>query len=73
MTRAEIQMRVDRQEHAERVAGIDWHAYRKCPTCLRPMGAACVSLSGLVVAGRPDGVEVQLEHAHVARRRRRGR
>jgi hypothetical protein len=58
---------------AERVAAVVWDDYRQCPTCRRPTGSACVSQSGRVVLGRPDGVETELEHPHVARRRRAGR
>jgi len=64
---------VERQVHAAAVAAVAWDDYRKCPTCLRPMGVACVSLSGYISGGRPDGVEQLLEHPHVARRRRSGR
>jgi hypothetical protein len=57
--------------HAARVADVD--GYQLCGTCRRPSGRPCVSRSGHVVDGRPDGVENELEHAHAARKRRKGR
>ena len=73
MTAAELERIVARQEHAEAVAAVAWDDYRKCRTCLRETGRPCVSRSGRVVGGHPDGVETELEHPHVARPRRRRR
>lgn len=44
--------------------------YRACPICRVELGKRCRSLSGNVVAGRPDNVTVDLDHPHVARKRR---
>ena len=48
----------------------NWIAYRKCPICLRMTGNACVSKSGRIVGGQPDGVLTELEHPHNARKLR---
>lgn len=45
----------------------DWHAYRKCPTCLVATGTACKSLSGTVVGGHPDKHEKALSEPHTRR------
>jgi hypothetical protein len=47
--------------------------YRKCETCGAVTGVLCVSLSGRVAAGRPDGIRTPLPWPHVARPRRKGR
>jgi hypothetical protein len=47
-----------------------WAAYRACPVCKVKIGQSCVSLSGSVVNGRPDGVRTALVHAHAARKLR---
>lgn len=73
MIAPELVEEVERQRHAAAVAAVDWDGYRKCTTCLRPSGRACKSRSGFVMGGQPDGVAVELEHAHVARKRRVGR
>ena len=52
---------------------VDWSGYQSCRTCLAPMERPCVALNGRVSGGRPDGVPVELERAHVSRRRRVGR
>jgi len=44
--------------------------YRACPVCKAELGQSCRSLSGRVVDGRPDGVAVDLDHPHQARKRR---
>jgi len=64
---------VARQVHAVAVAAVDWTVYRLCPVCRRASGDACVSLSGAVAGGRPDGILTEITHAHAARRRRSGR
>lgn len=49
----------------------DWSTYRKCSqVCAAPIGEPCVSLSGKVVNGRPDGVRTVLAVPHNARKRR---
>lgn len=47
--------------------------YRKCRTCGAATGAFCVSQSGRVVGGLPDGIRTPLPRPHVARQRRAGR
>ena len=64
---------IERVEAAAESMSIDWHAFRKCPVCRREIGAPCVSASGTLVNGRPDGKLTPLRHAHVARKRRTGR
>jgi hypothetical protein len=49
---------------------IDWSAYRACAVCKAILGEPCVSRSGRVVGGRPDGVRTILTHAHVCRKLR---
>ena len=50
---------------------IDWHGYRKCSqVCGMPTGKPCVSLSGTVVGGRPDGIRTELAIPHKARKLR---
>ena len=52
----------------------DWGRYRKCSqACGAEMGKPCVSRSGRVVAGRPDGVRTELAVPHKARKLRKGR
>lgn len=51
---------------------IGWANYRACPVCKTPLGVACVSLSGMVVNGRPDGVRTELGAPHKSRKRRSG-
>lgn len=49
----------------------DWGLYRKCSkVCGQPTGKACVSLSGMVVGGRPDQVRTELEFPHKSRKLR---
>lgn len=69
----ELEVVLERQEHADAVAAVDWGAYRSCGTCRRAMGMPCVARSGRVVDGRPDGVETELEQPHAHRKRRVGR
>lgn len=45
-------------------------SYRACTICKVPLGKKCVSRSGKIVDGRPDGVVTELEHPHNARKRR---
>lgn len=73
MSPAELAERVERQELAERVAAVVWDDYRKCPICRREIGHPCVSMSGAIHGGRPDGKLTPLPHPHVARKRRAGR
>lgn len=54
---------------ADRV--INWDDYRKCSQiCGAPIGTPCVSLSGTIVGGRPDGVRTELNRPHIARKLR---
>lgn len=49
----------------------DWSAYRACTqVCRAPIGKPCVSLSGRIVGGRPDGVRTELTIPHKARKLR---
>jgi hypothetical protein len=49
----------------------DWSAYRKCSQiCGMPTGQACVSVSGTIVGGRPDGIRTELAVPHRARKLR---
>lgn len=73
MTAEELEARVFALDHQDAVDAIDWDAYRQCPTCRRETGRPCVSQSGRVLSGRPDGMETELEHPHAARKRRTGR
>lgn len=57
----------------EPAALVDFTAYRACPVCRVPIGAACVALNGRVAGGVPDGVRTPLPRAHAARKRRSGR
>jgi hypothetical protein len=52
---------------------LDWNAYRACPVCKASIGEPCVSRSGMVVGGRPDGVRTVLHQSHLARKARTGR
>lgn len=54
-------------------AATDWWRWRKCTTCLAPTGEPCVSQSGRVVNGHPDGVVTVLLEPHRARRPRKGK
>jgi len=48
---------------------IDWNDYRKCSQiCGMPTGKACVSMSGTIVGGRPDGIRTELLIPHKARK-----
>lgn len=50
---------------------VDWSAYRACSqVCRAPIGQPCVSLSSKVVDGRPDGVRIELDQPHKARKPR---
>lgn len=51
-------------------AMVDWDSLRACPTCKRPTGKPCVSMSGRINGGQPDGEATPLPHAHVARKPR---
>lgn len=42
--------------------------YLKCPVCRVAKKDWCVSRSGKVVGGRPDGVQIELEAPHKARK-----
>lgn len=45
--------------------------YRACSqVCRAPLGQPCISLSGKVVDGRPDGVRTELAKPHKARKLR---
>jgi hypothetical protein len=49
----------------------DWNLYRKCSqVCGAEIGQPCVSRSGRIVEGRPDGVRTVLAVPHVSRKRR---
>jgi hypothetical protein len=49
----------------------DWTQYRKCSQiCRAPIGRPCVSMSGKVVGGQPDGVRTELTVPHKARKLR---
>jgi len=49
----------------------DWDAYRKCSqVCGVETGQACVSLSGTIAGGRPDGVRTELARPHRSRKLR---
>lgn len=49
----------------------DWNLYRKCSqVCRAEIGQPCVSQSGRVVNGRPDGVQINLLAPHKARKLR---
>jgi hypothetical protein len=52
---------------------VDWSQYRACGICKVRLGEPCISLSGRVVDGRPDGVRTVLTRAHGGRRPRRRR
>jgi hypothetical protein len=50
---------------------VDWSAYRACyAVCRAPIGEPCVSQSGHVVGGRPDGARTPLPRPHVSRKLR---
>jgi hypothetical protein len=70
---ATVERVLGEEQRGAAVAAVDWSAYRACPVCRVPMGAACRSASGRVVDGHPDGISTELEHAHAARKRRSGR
>jgi hypothetical protein len=44
--------------------------YRACPVCKVPLGEPCVSLSGRIVGGRPDGARTELSLPHTIRKLR---
>jgi hypothetical protein len=49
----------------------DWSLYRKCSqVCFAEIGKPCVSLSGTIVAGRPDEVRTELDRPHLSRKLR---
>jgi hypothetical protein len=50
---------------------INWDDYRKCSQiCGMPTGQACVSVSGTIAGGRPDGIRTELDMPHQSRKRR---
>lgn len=66
--------RLDRED--ERASGetVNWGEYRACSTvCRAKAGEPCISLSGKIVAGRPDDVRTPLDVPHAARKRRKRR
>jgi len=63
----------DRDEVYEATETTDWSKYRACPVCKVALGMPCVSLSGRVVNGRPDGVRTVLPIPHTIRPLRTGR
>jgi hypothetical protein len=52
---------------------VDWLNFRKCRVCNAASGDACISRSGRVTGGRPDGAITRLPLPHTLRRRRAGR
>jgi len=52
---------------------VNWDAYRQCDGCRANTGEPCISLSGKVVNGHPDGCETPLERPHKSRRLRAAR
>jgi hypothetical protein len=49
----------------------DWNLYRKCSqVCRAEIGQPCISLSGRIVNGRPDGIRRELSVPHPSRKRR---
>lgn len=40
----------------------DWSRYQKCSVCSSEIGEACLSLSGLLAAGGPVEVAVDVPH-----------
>jgi hypothetical protein len=48
----------------------DWSMYRACPVCKVALGAPCVSRSGRIIGGQPDGVRTVLPVPHTLRKRR---
>lgn len=55
------------------VPEINWENWRACPVCKTPLGSPCFSRSGMVVDGRPDGVNTFLPRPHNARSMRKPR
>jgi hypothetical protein len=51
----------------------DWTLWRACPVCKVKLGHPCRSLSGTIVAGRPDGTITELPLPHTTRPMRTGR
>lgn len=51
------------------IEATDWDAYGKCSqVCRQPTGKPCVSQSGRIVGGRPDGALTPLAAPHAARK-----
>lgn len=55
------------------ISAPDWSRYRACPVCKAQLGAACMSLSGSIVGGRPDGVRTVTAKPHSSRKLRKSR
>lgn len=49
---------------------INWLEYRKCGICMVGTGNPCVSRSGRIVDGQPDGIRTELKAPHKGRRLR---
>lgn len=61
--------RLDEEAAAAAAPATDWDAYGKCSqVCRQPTGKPCISQSGRIVGGRPDGALTPLAVPHAARK-----